>query len=271
MHLFLDDMKHAHLVDVPHSGHGFANQPRWAPPFDESFAKLLAADNPAASRAKPPSASAAEIEKRLDALNLPLEFVWSGQPRAQMIFLSGDGGWADIDQKVSAYLAAHGVSVVGISSVKYFWSAKTPQQTAADVRRVLDVIGASNVPTFIGGYSFGADVTPFVVQQWRDADRRRIAGEALIGASETAAWQISVLDYVFRAKETPQKVVEAVRSLKMPTLCLTGDKVAPRDTACDDLANVASVVVLPGNHHFGGNYDAVGAAVMAFIDRQLRR
>jgi pimeloyl-ACP methyl ester carboxylesterase len=50
MHTFLDDMKNAHLIDVPHSGHGFSNQPRWAPPFDESIAKLLAED---AKRTRP--------------------------------------------------------------------------------------------------------------------------------------------------------------------------------------------------------------------------
>lgn len=44
MHKFLDDMQHAHLIDIPHTGHGFSNQPRWAPPFDESIAKLLALD-----------------------------------------------------------------------------------------------------------------------------------------------------------------------------------------------------------------------------------
>ncbi len=41
------------------------------------------------------------------------------------VILSGDGGWAGLDKKVAAALAAQGIDVVGIDSLRYFWSERT--------------------------------------------------------------------------------------------------------------------------------------------------
>ena len=53
------------------------------------------------------------------------------------VFLSGDGGWAGIDKNVAAALAARGISVAGVDSLRYFWTARTPQGLAADLDRIL--------------------------------------------------------------------------------------------------------------------------------------
>ena len=50
---------------------------------------------------------------------------------------------------------------------------------------------------------------------------------------------------------------------------MTGDKTAPADTPCDDLAGAADTVRLPGTHHFNGQYDDVGKVVVAFIDKTV--
>jgi type IV secretory pathway VirJ component len=187
-----------------------------------------------------------------------------------MIFISGDGGWAALDDRVSAYLAAHGVSVVGVSSLRYFWKEKTPQQAAADMDQIAGALGALGVPLFLGGYSFGAEVTPFIMDAAPDAFRHRVAGQVLIGPGETASFEISPLDWVFRAKETPRRVSDAVRRLKTPAICLAGDREDARDTACDDLAGAADVVKLPGSHHFNGNYGEVGKTIVAWVESHIR-
>src|SRR5262249_60044573 len=128
-----------------------------------------------------------EVEHRLDALSLPLEYRWADQTRAAVIFMSGDGGWATLDDRLATYLSAHGVSVVGLSSLRYFWNAKTPEQTGADLRRISDLLAETGVPQFVGGYSFGAEVAPFALATWSDADRRRVRGQVLIAPGETAS------------------------------------------------------------------------------------
>ena len=267
-HKFLDGMQGAHFIEIPHTGHGFGKQRSWSQPFDDSIDALI--KKASAAKSTPPAPqSAAALEARLDALGLPLEYRWAEQSRAVVIFLSGDGGWAAIDEKLSAYLAAHGVSVIGISSLRYFWNSKTPQQTGAELLRVAAAFEGANLSLFLGGYSFGAEVTPFVLETWSEADRRKVSGQVLIGPGETASFEISPLDWVFRAKGTPRRVADEVRNLRVPTFCLAGQQEEARDTACDDIAGEGESVKLPGSHHFNGKYDDVGRVVLAFIERHL--
>ena len=53
-----------------------------------------------------------------------------------VVFMSGDGGWAALDKGLSAQLQAHGMPVVGWSSLSYYWK-KTPEQATADLVRIL--------------------------------------------------------------------------------------------------------------------------------------
>jgi type IV secretory pathway VirJ component len=268
-HKFLDGMRGAHFVELPHTGHGFGNPTYWTKPFDESIDALL---NTVSARKPAPAAprSLAPLEAQLDKLGLPLEYRWSDQPRASLLFLSGDGGWATLDDRVAEYVSARGVSVIGVSSLRYFWNEKTPGQVASDMKGIADVLATTSRPWFVGGYSFGAEVTPFVLENWTDADRRRVAGQILIGPGETASFEISPLEWMFRAKETPRRVSDEVRKLRVPTLCIAGQREDARDTACDDLGPAADIVRLPGSHHFNGAYDEVGRVVMAWVDKHLR-
>ena len=69
---------------------------------------------------------------------LPLIELPASKPSGLMaVFLSGDGGWRDIDKTIAENLQSLGVSVVGWDSVRYFWQSKTPQQTAADLSAVI--------------------------------------------------------------------------------------------------------------------------------------
>ena len=43
------------------------------------------------------------------------------------IVMSGDGGWAGLDKDVAQALSAHGIPVVGLDSLRYFWSPRTPE------------------------------------------------------------------------------------------------------------------------------------------------
>src|SRR5262249_29518642 len=134
-----------------------------------------------------------------------------------------------------------------------------------------EALESGNVPLFIGGYSFGAEVAPFAIDQWPEGDRKRLAGQLLVAPGETAQFEISPLNWVFRAKETERRVADAVRKAGVPTLCVAGQQEQPRDTACDDMGAAADYEKLPGSHHFNGKYDDVGKVVLNFIDKRLAR
>ena len=58
----------------------------------------------------------------------------TGAGRQMAVVYSGDGGWRDIDKDIAGRLQASGIPVVGVDSLRYFWSEKTPEQTAGRPR-----------------------------------------------------------------------------------------------------------------------------------------
>jgi len=55
-----------------------------------------------------------------------------------VLFISGDGGWRDIDQQVGRVLANNGLHVLGVDALRYFWRKRTPESVAADFSALLE-------------------------------------------------------------------------------------------------------------------------------------
>ena len=53
------------------------------------------------------------------------------------LLLTGDGGWAGLDRGLAAELGARGLPVVGLSTLKYYWKARSPEESARDAARVI--------------------------------------------------------------------------------------------------------------------------------------
>jgi type IV secretory pathway VirJ component len=234
--------------------------------LDRALQDLWAEKDVKPPAATPRSATTRELEDELQRLQLPLEFRWPAQLTSLLLFFSGDGGWASLDEELAEHLNGRGVGVVGVSSLRYFWQAKTPVQVASDMRRIVTSLVRSGKPVVAGGFSFGAEVVPVSLKESPAADRRLVSGLVLIAPSNSASFEIDPLDWVRTPRENPALgVTPAVRALGMPTLCLAGAD--EEDTPCPSLAGGPGVKVvrLPGSHHFDGDYPAVSEAVFQFI------
>ena len=91
-----------------------------------------------------------------------------------------------------------GVPTVGLNSLKYFWSERTPEETARDVARVLRHYLAAwhKQRVLLIGYSFGADVLPFVVNRLPPELRERVASVSLLGIDANASFEVRIADWV---------------------------------------------------------------------------
>ena len=268
---FISAMPKAHFVEIAGSGHGFSKPEHWGAPFDKALHDLWTEKEVKPATALPRTATAQELEDELQKLQLPLEFRWPSQLSALLIFFSGDGGWASLDEEMSELLVTRGIGVVGISSLRYFWNEKTPAQVAADLRRIATLLVRAQRPVFVGGFSFGAEVVPVALRAWTPADRRMLGGIVLIGPGLSASFEIDPLDWVRTPEENPAtRVGDAIRAIALPTLCLAGTD--EEDSPCPPLATMPAirVVRLPGSHHFNGDYGAVAEAVNQFV-RQTSR
>jgi type IV secretory pathway VirJ component len=180
------------------------------------------------------------------------------------IIMSGDGGWAGLDQDVAAALSAKGIPIVGLDSLRYFWSARTPQGLAADTDRLIRYYSAhfAKQRVLLIGYSQGADVLPFAVNRLPEATRARVALTAVMGMSEHALFEFHVSSWISDSDSGPATLPEISRITGMPVLCIYGADES--DSLCPKLdPNKFIVVKLKGGHHFDGDYASLARQILA--------
>lgn len=171
------------------------------------------------------------------------------------VLLSGDGGWAGIDKELAARLSAAGVSVVGWDSLRYFWSARTPEGLAKDLDRVLRsyAVQWKKSRALLIGYSQGADVLPFALPHLSADARALVAHTVLIGPGEKAAFEFRLSNWIKRDSGGLPLLPALHKLSAADTLCVYGTN--DRDAICPRVpAGLVTPVPLPGDHHFNGNY-----------------
>ena len=254
---FVAGVAGASLHALPKVGHGFSVPRNWDPAFVESWRALTAPPAP-----PPPLTPSAGTS----APDLPLVEVagtGTGNQDLLAIILSGDGGWAGIDKGMAAAFAERGVPTVGWNSLDYFWTPRTPEGAARDldavVRHYVAAWGKQKV--LLVGYSFGADVLPFLVSRLAPDLKPRIAAVGLVGLGTHAAFEFHVSSWLGGGDDAAYPTSAEVRRLTgVPVVCIQGTDEA--DSGCRGLAGAATVETVPGGHHYGGDYAGLVARIL---------
>jgi type IV secretory pathway VirJ component len=209
-----------------------------------------------------------------DVSDLPLvELPVQSDSPDLVVLLSGDGGWAGLVRDVSAVLNQNGLPVVGFDCLKYFWGRRTPEQTAADMERVLAhylaVWGKTGV--VLAGYSRGADVLPPTTVRLPDDRRSQIRLLALIGAATSVQFEPTALGLLTLHLSGPtiplMSEIEKLRGLHI--LCFYGSD--EKDSICSSMdPKLAQCVELQGGHHFGGDFTTIGRRIVAELSADTR-
>jgi len=230
-------------------------------PFSAAFVKLAATQS--SLRVAPPPAALGDLPV-VEVAAQP------GSPSSDSfaILMSGDGGWAGLDQDIAAALSAKGIPVVGLDSLRYYWTARTPDSLAADtdrmIRYYLPRFGKKRV--LLIGYSQGADVLPFAVNRLPDATKSQVALMAILGMSEHALFEFHVSSWISDDNSGPLTLPEVNRISGMPVLCIYGED--EHDSLCPKLdAKRFAVVKVKGGHHFDGNYAGLASQILAAAKR----
>jgi type IV secretory pathway VirJ component len=199
--------------------------------------------------------------------DLPLVEMPATQGRSDTlaVFVSGDGGWASLDEQVSEYLNLHGVPVVGLSSMRYFWTAHAPDEVAHDLERItrhyLEKWGKRRLLWV--GYSAGADAFAFLAARMPADLRERVRAVALIGPGTHAEFEFHVTDWIpgSHASRGAPILPEALKIEGLRVICFRGTE--ETESLCPALPpGRAEQVSLSGGHHFGGDYRAIGEAIL---------
>lgn len=202
-----------------------------------------------------------------DAANsaLPVIDMPSTKPaKALVIFFSGDGGWRDIDMEIGDWLQKQDVHIIGIDSLRYFWSKRTPEEMATDIEGLVKQADPDGkLPVALFGYSFGADALPFAWPLLDETVQSQTAMIALMGVSTTADFQISIDGWLGGSGDMPE--LPALQ--KMPrdkTICIYGED--EDDTSCPDPSlEPMQRIKLSGGHHFDEDYQSLAKSLHALL------
>lgn len=223
---------------------------------------IWAALDRAAAVERPPAATAPAPLAGLPVVEVPAA---SGDRLA--VLLTGDGGWVGLDRDVAAALVARGVAVVGLDSLAYFWKKRTPAETAADVARVArHYLAAWNRRTILlVGYSRGADALAVAAGRLPEDVRRQVRLVAMLAPGTYAELEIHAVDLLASVRRRDAvSTEEAVRATggTVPMLCVQG--AGEDDSLCPHVRDLPwmKTVVLPGHHHFDGDYARLAGVVL---------
>lgn len=252
---YVKQVRNGEIVLLPKVGHGYSVPKNWMPQFQQAFARVVTHAEVA------PRAVVPELP------DLPLIEVPAAAKGGKLlaVMITGDGGWGVTDRGLGQTLAEKGIPVVALNSLHYFWTPRTPEGAASDLARLLQhYLAAWNKDEVILiGYSFGADVLPFLVNRLPGDLRSRVRVIALLGPSQSASFAFHLTHWLGSFQhEDSLPVRPEVDKLKGKTLlCFYG--AAESDSLCPELGpGQAKVFAHEGGHRVGREFDPIADAIL---------
>jgi len=178
-----------------------------------------------------------------------------------VLLISGEGGWRNFDQRLASYFQKDGFWVGGVDCLKYFWKAQDDRRKlASDMRAYASTLAraagrAENSPLILAGFSFGADLAPWVAGGggWGD----RIAGLIMLGPDDVGSLQFRILEIMgFEQHDHVFQVSEALSSSRgIPVLFIHGgdDESSSAPRLAEAVVSPKKLLTVPkADHHFNG-------------------
>ena len=185
---------------------------------------------------------------------------------AVAIFLTGDGGFAELDKQIAHVLADSGIGVVALDTRSYLWERRTPDETARDVARIARHYAAlwHRERIILAGYSHGADILPFAADRLPADVASHVSLLAFLGLGTGASFQFHFADLLRDIRrKTDLPILPELQKLRGHSmLCIYGTE--EDHSACRDAdSTLIARHPLPGDHHFDRAYATIAGIILA--------
>lgn len=203
------------------------------------------------------------------AQDLPLkEWAANTHDKPLIFYISGDGGMNNFSTSLCEKLNGKGFDVVALNARSYFYEKKTPDKTASDINSFLDkkLSDRKNQQIVFIGYSFGADVVPFILNRLPKETDDKVLVSFLMASSGSTDFEIHWSDIFGGNTKRSMDVVSEINKL-------TDEKVVIISASDDKTLAVNRITlkrftreVLPGGHHFDGDTDEIAKVIISNMD-----
>jgi len=196
------------------------------------------------------------IKSIAQADDLPIQTLKGSDPSKPLIlYLSGDGGWNKFSTSFINTLNKQGYSVVALNSRSYFWKKKTPSKAAEEITMLIDrYLKYWKASSFVLiGYSFGADVAPFIQTNFNPYIMDNLKHTVLMSPSEKTDFEIHVLG-MLGFSNSGESVPNQINKLSKPVTIVLGteEKDFPLTSI---LLKHYQTIKIEGGHHYDGHID----------------
>jgi type IV secretory pathway VirJ component len=183
-----------------------------------------------------------------------------------LFYISGDGGWNKFSTVFIQSLNFKGYEIVGLNAREYFWHKKDAKQTAKDMSSIItNHMKAVKDKSFILiGYSFGADVMPFVVNYSQPGVMDQLKHIILMSPSAKTDFEVHISELLGVGSNGGDSVPDEINKITQPVLFVFGEK--------EDGFPIKSIRIknyktekLPGGHHYDGDPAAVCDLILPYI------
>jgi len=185
-----------------------------------------------------------------------------------ILYITGDGGWNDFSRSLSQEFAKKGYPVVALNAKKYFWDKKTAQQTATDVTRLITAYQRfwKKRKVILLGYSFGADVMPFVYNNLGKDLASQVININLLSPSAKTDFEIHIM-VMLGGSSGDESVTAAINKISgKPISLIFGENEDEFPIKELTIKNYVSVK-LTGGHHYDGDEANVVNAVLKQVPK----
>jgi type IV secretory pathway VirJ component len=191
-----------------------------------------------------------------------------GEGNIMAVLYTGDGGWKTTDRGLAQVLSDNGIPVVTVNTLRYFWRRRTPEEAADDCTNLLKhYLAAWKKDRFIViGYSYGADVLPFIVTRLPKVLLPRLDLMALLAPTTSVDFEFHLRQWISNKQpKTAKPILPELLKLKdIRIIAFCGDQ--DGEALCRNLPpGFSKTIFLHGGHRFDSLYKPIAQDILKEI------
>ena len=196
---------------------------------------------------------------------LPLALHSSADSSKPLVFyISGDGGFNKFSTAFMQTLIKDGYAVIGLDAKSYFWEKKKPQEAADAIEAAINESNKQwkKKSIVLIGYSFGADVAPFMLTHFSPALQAKVNHLILLSPSTKTDFEVHVMQMLGWGKDAGESVPAEINKILKPVTIFVGDDEKEFPFSQLTIKN-KQVIKMPGGHHYDGDVDALSKEIVS--------
>ena len=211
----------------------------------------------------------------VDVSSLPLHLFRSQKPdnnKPLVVIISGDGGWNNFTDGLAKAYVDKGLDVAGIDALRYFWHKSNPKTASGDVSKVIRYFSTKwhKKQVILLGYSFGADVLPFIFNDFENDVKSMIPLLVFMSPSHHASFEFQLTGWLKGDVDSPYLVVPEIKKIRGPVIMIIYGRKESENLTGDFPGGSIHFVPVQGGHHFDDNYTSLIDPVLRQFDSLLR-